>query len=54
MPKSDQTVASGNQSGSTRLRVPTVSTPASSTHSIRDAKPVWPSEARRMAYQPSA
>ena len=30
IPKEDHTVGSGNQSGSTRLRVPTISTPASS------------------------
>ena len=33
-------MASGNQSGSTRLSVPTVTTPPSSTQSIRDANPV--------------
>ena len=54
MPKSDHTDASGNQSFSIRLAVPTVSTPPSSTQSITDANPVRPSAARRIATQPRA
>jgi hypothetical protein len=34
--------------------VPTVSTPPSSIHSITLAKPVFPADASRIAYQPRA